>query len=99
MRIIRFNVNQQRIKNIDSVLHVYSGTDNFLKLEFKFSEDWNGCVKAISLGTKDIAKLLEDDSCIVPKEAFDETQLSFYLVGKKKNYKIQTQKYIIKLGG
>lgn len=99
MRTIRFNVNQQRIKNVDSVCHIYEGTDNFLELKFNFNEDWDGCVKAISLGTKEIAMKLNNDSCVVPKEAFDSAQLSFYLVGKKQNYRIQTQKFIIKIGG
>lgn len=101
MRTIRFNVNQQRIKNIDSVCHVYGGTDNFLKLEFKFSEDWDGCIKGISFGIDKVAMLInkDDNSVIVPKEAFDDTQLSFYLKGKNKNYTIQTQVFVIRLGG
>ena len=99
MRTINFKVNQQRIKNTNSIAFVYGGTDNYLNLEFKFSDDWDGCVKAISFGSKKIAVLLKDDKCVVPKEAFDENQLSFYIVGKKKNYRIETQEFIIKLGG
>ena len=99
MRTIKFNVKEQRIKNIDSVCHVYPGTDNYLCLEFHFSSDWDGCLKAIALGSKQMPMLLKNDSCVVPKEAFDETQLSFYLVGKRKNYRIQTEEFVIRLGG
>lgn len=99
MRMIEFSVDQQRIKNIDSVRSIYGGTDNYLKLKFSFSDDWNDCTKAISFGSKEIAKLLDnEDSCVVPAEAFDERQLSFYLVGKAENYRIQTKKFVIKIG-
>ena len=100
MRTITFNVNQQRIKNSNSVCHVYKGTDNYLQLEFNFSDDWNGCAKAISfVSDKEVALLLKDNKCVVPKEAFDDAKLVFYLVGKRKNYRIQTQEFVIKIGG
>ena len=99
MRTIRFTVNQQRIKNVDSICHVYRGTDNYLCLHFSFNQDWDDCVKAISLGSKEIAMLLDDNKCVVPQEAFDEKQLTFYLVGKKPDYRVQTAPFVIKLGG
>ena len=100
MRTINFKVKEQRIKNVGSIAFVYGGTDNYLNLKFEFDDNWTGCIKAISFGSKDLAMLLnKDGSCVVPKEAFDETQLSFYLVGKKENYRIQTHPFVIKLGG
>lgn len=100
MRTITFDVNQQRIKNTNSISHIYKGTDNYLQLKFNFSEDWDGCKKAISFGSKDFAMLLDnDDSCMVPKEAFDEKKLSFYIIGGKNNYRIQTQVFNIRIGG
>lgn len=103
MRTIKFKVNQQRIKNLDSICHIYQGTDNYLNLEFIFNDDWDGCKKAISFIRSDkpeLVLLLQNDSCTVPKEAFDGLTLQFYLVGKKlPNYRIETQKFNIKLGG
>lgn len=104
MREINFNVNQQRIKNTDSICHVYKGTDNYLCLVFDFNEDWADCVKAISFVRKnkeELPLILKDNKCTVPAEAFDETQLTFYLVGKRKfpKYRIETQKFTVKLGG
>lgn len=104
MREINFNVNQQRIKNIDSICHIYGGTDNYLCLVFAFNEGWADCVKGISFVRKnkeELPMLLKDNKCTVPAEAFDEMQLTFYLVGKKKSpkYRIETQKFTIKLGG
>ena len=100
MRTIKFKVNQQRIKNQNSICHVYKGTDNYLKLEFDFNADWDACVIGISFISeeKEIAMLLKDNGCVVPKEAFDKTQLCFYLVGKTKDYRIETQKFVIKVG-
>lgn len=100
MRTIEFDVNQQRIKPTNSITFVYGGTDNYLQLVFKFDENWDGCVKGIAFGKREerVAKLLDQNgSCTVPKEAFDEKELVFYLVGKKKNYRVQTQKFTIKL--
>lgn len=99
MRTIKFRVNQQRIKPMNSVSFVYPGTDNYLKLEFEFGNDWDGCNIGISFGSKKIMQVLKDNYCIVPKEAFDEDQLSFYLAGVKEGYSIRSQEFIIKLGG
>ena len=97
MRTIKFKVNQQRIKNVDSVSFIYGGTHNFLQLKFDFGSDWDGCNKAISFGSNDVALLLKDDAVVVPKEAFDPTELTFYIVGKKKDYAIRTGTFTIKL--
>lgn len=100
MRDIRFKVNQQRIKNIDSVAHIYGGTDNYLNLVFEFDDSWDNCFIGISFGSKGLVKLIKDNSCSVPEEAFDKNKLTFYLVGKRKDgYKIQSQPFIIRLGG
>lgn len=99
MRNINFKVNQQRIKNKDSVAHIYGGTDNYLNLVFDFDDSWKDCLIGISFGDKEIVKLVENNSCTVPEEAFDETKLTFYLVGKRKDgYRIQSQKFMIRLG-
>ena len=102
MRTIKFKVNQQRIRNKNSICHVYKGTDNYLNLEFEFDENWDGCKKAISFirpEKKELAMILNNDSIIVPSEAFGDTQLEFYIVGKNDDYRIETQKFIIRLGG
>ena len=99
MRDITFKVNQQRIKNINSVAFVYGGTDNYLNLVFEFDSNWNGCKKVISfvVGDKELPFLLKNNSYPVPKEAFNSNELTFYLVGKKDNYRIESQKFTIKL--
>lgn len=98
MRTIEFSVNQQRIKNKNSICHLYSGTNNYLRLKFDFDESWDGCAIGISLGSKGIPKILdEENSCVVPGEAFDETQLSFYLLGVKTDYKVKSEEFVIKL--
>ena len=99
MRTITFNVNQQKIKNIDSIAFVYGGTHNYLNLKFNFSDEWDGCFKAVSFVTdnKEIPFLLKDDSCAVPQEAFGSDTLTFYLVGKKHDYRIESRKFTIRL--
>lgn len=102
MRTIKFAVNQQRIKNKNSINHIYKGTDNYLQLNFTFNEDWDACVKGISFireGKNELPMVLHENTCVVPKEAFDNDQICFYLVGKNNNYRIETHKFIIKIGG
>ena len=99
MRTITFNVNQQKIRNTNSIAFIYGGTHNYLNLVFNFSEEWDGCYKAVSFITKDkeIAFLLENNSCKVPQNAFDDDELTFYLVGKKPDYRIESRKFTIRL--
>lgn len=103
MRTIRFKVEQQRIKNMDSICHIYSGTNNYLNLKFEFGEEWDGCAKVISFGKDQELKamlLKDDNSCLVPIEAFDIASLSFYIIGGRKDgYRVRTQPFIIPLGG
>lgn len=100
MRTITFNVNQQKIRNTNSIAFIYGKTHNYLKLDFKFSTDWDDCVKAISFGTGIKPMLLTNNSCLVPAEAFNDSELSFYLVGKRKDgYRIESQIFNIRLGG
>lgn len=99
MRTIKFNVNQQKIRNTDSIAFIYGGTHNYLNLQFNFSEEWDGCFKAVSFIVKDkeFPFLLQNDSCTVPQNAFDEDVLTFYLVGKKPDYRIESRKFTIRL--
>lgn len=99
MRIITFDVKQQKIRNTNSTSGVYSGTNNYLKLVFNFNNDsWGDCVKAVVFGDKGLPILLKDDSCLVPDEAFDSCKLSFYIVGKRKDgYRIETQEFTIRV--
>lgn len=99
MRTITFNVNQQKIRNVDSIAFIYGGTHNYLNLKFNFSKEWDGCFKAVSFITdnKEFPFLLNEDSCTVPQEAFGSDTLTFYLVGKKPNYRIESRKFTIML--
>jgi hypothetical protein len=102
MRTIKFKVNQQRIYNLDSVAFVYSGTHNYLNLEFMFGPDWDGCNKVISFGAEKTLKVmkLENNCCLVPQEAFDKDMLSFYLLGGRQDgYRIRTEQFEIDLKG
>lgn len=98
MRTIEFEVNQQKIKNVNSIAYVYGGTHNYLNFKFTFGPDWNDCVKAIVFITdKELPFLLKDDECVVPEKAFNSDSLAFYLVGKKTDYRIESRKFVINL--
>lgn len=99
MRIITFDVKQQKIKNTNSTTGIYSGTNNYLKFEFNFDkESWGDCVKAVVFGDKGLPILLKEDKCLVPEEAFEPDRICFYIVGKRRDgYVIETQEFTIRV--
>ena len=100
MRTIKFQVTEQRIKNIDTVAFVYGGTNNYLKFEFAFDDNWYECAKVISFGNDKCVMKIDNNCCLVPQEAFDKNKLTFYILGGRKNgYRIRTEPFSIKLLG
>lgn len=103
MKTVKFKVKEQSIKNVDSVAFIYGGTNNYLNLKFEFDDNWNDCIKVISfiVNKKESVSLkINDDSCLVPINAFDKDKLSFYILGGRKDgYRVRTETFIIRLGG
>ena len=100
MKTIRFQVTEQRIKNLDSVVHIYGGTNNYLNLQFNFDSNWKDCVKVASFADGTVACRVIDDCCLVPEKAFSKGKLSFYILGGRNDgYRIKTETFTIVLGG
>lgn len=98
MKDIVYEVNQQRIIALTPTRGLYRNTDNFIRMVFRFSADWAGCVKGIVFlkDTEEIPVMLKNDSVTVSEELTDD-DIRFYIVGKKKGYRIQTQEKTLKL--
>ena len=99
MRDLKYQVDQQIVKATNDVSNVYKGVENYLNLVFTFDKNWEDCMKAVVfvVNGEEIPKLLKDDQCVIPKEACQGDYIWFYLVGKKKDYRLQTQKVHIEL--
>lgn len=97
MRTLKFIVDGQIITkdpdcNFDNLV---PGTEGYLRAQFSFSREWDGCVKVASfwsaMGKEYPPQVLEDGvSCMIPSEALERYSFGIRVVGKKKNYKIKT---------
>lgn len=106
MRTLKFIVNDQLIKEDPSCdfTGLVPGTEGYIRAEFSFSPEWNGCVKAAAfysmLGKEYPAQLLKDGrSCMIPVEALALRSFKIRVVGKKDNFKITTNKITVSQRG
>ena len=79
------------------------GTEGYLKAEFKFSKEWNGCAKVVGFwsgGKECPPQVLENGtSCTIPKEALVRKYFKIQVIGKREDFKITTNKLIITQDG
>lgn len=96
MRTLEFLVSDQRLrKNPECDFSgIVAGSIGHLKAVFSFSENWGDCKKAASFWVDDheYPVLLEDDSCVIPKEALTGEMFKVSVMGAKPDYKITTNK-------
>ena len=102
MRTLKFIVDGQIIKkdpdcNFDNLV---PNTEGYLRAQFSFSREWDGCVKVASfcsaMGTEYPPQVLKDGrSCMIPAEALARYSYDVQVIGKKENYKISTNKITV----
>lgn len=106
MRKLKFIVDNQIIKpdpkcDFEGLV---PGTEKFLRLEFSFSKEWNGCAKVVEfsslMGKEYPPQVLDDYStCVVPMEAAMRRSFKIRVLGKNETLKIVTNKIIIEQNG
>lgn len=102
MRTLRFIVDKQIIKpdpNCDFT-GLIPGTEGYLKAEFSFSPEWNGCIKVAAfysrLGKEYEPQVLEDGkTCMIPAEALQKSAFGVRVIGKREGLKLTTDKAIV----
>lgn len=106
MRTLKFIVDGQIIKQDPDCdfSGLVPGTEGYLKAEFKFSNDWNGCAKAAGffskLGKEYTPQILEDgESCIIPSEVLKKSEFQIKIVGKSDSVSLTTNKVLVKQNG
>lgn len=103
MRILRFLVDAQTITADPTCdfSNIVQGTEGYLRAEFSFSGEWDGCKKAAGfykLGDEFAAPLV-DNACDIPAEALTWTDFSVLAAGERDGYKIMTNKIKVKQEG
>lgn len=90
MRTLRFMVDRQLIKqdpNCDFT-GLVPGTEGYLKAEFSFSPEWEGCVKVASffsvMGNEFPPQILTDGkTCMIPEEALRNRVFKIKVLGRR----------------
>ena len=106
MRQLRFIVNEQIIKadpNCD-FSGIGPGTEGYLQVEFSFSPEWNGCVKAAkfssTMGKEYETVILKDGkSCMIPAEALKFRSFRIRLLGRRDNFTLTTNYVTVRQDG
>lgn len=101
MRSLKFIVDRQCIlpdPNCDFE-GLVPGTEKYLKAEFSFSKEWDGCVKVAEfksvLGREFEPQILKDGiSCVIPREATKFRRFLIGVHGKNKDGMKITTNYI-----
>lgn len=101
MRILQFVTDGQRLKkqtNCD-FSGLVAGSEGYLRAQFTFSSEWDGCKKAASfwVNGQEHARLLDkDNSCDIPPNALTESMFEVSVTGVKTGYKINSTRTKVK---
>lgn len=90
MRTLEYSVKGQRLIKIGDHELLVSGTKGYLRAKFKFDHNWDDCIKVACFynNGESYAVLLEDDECMIPKEALTNSSFEVSVEGRKKDYRI-----------
>lgn len=95
MRLLQFNVNAQTISKDPECdfSNLVSGTSGYLKAKFKFSEEWDNCIKIARFfrGNNEYATCLDcNNECDIPEEALVGATFRVSVLGQNNNYRINS---------
>lgn len=106
MRTLKFIVDKQVITqdpdcDFDDLV---PGTEGFLQAEFSFSPEWDGCVKVATfhsvMGKEYTPQgLVSGKYCMIPAEALKKKKFMVGVAGKKRGYKLTTNKVTVTQDG
>lgn len=97
MRTLKFIVDKQIITRDPECdfTGLVPGSAGYLQAEFMFSPEWDDCIKVAGFydvrGNEYPPQLLKDGkTCMFPAEVLKRAHIKINLIGKKKDYKINT---------
>lgn len=106
MRTLKFIVDGQVITPVPECDFggLVPGTDGYLKAEFSFSPEWQGCNKVAAfysaLGKEYSPLVLKDGrTCVIPTEALKKRVFKIKIFGSNGKTTIQTNKVTIRQNG
>lgn len=106
MRILKFNVDKQLIERDPNCDFggLVPGTKAYLKVQFSFSQEWDGFVKIATfwsvMGREFPPQILKDGkTCIIPAEALENRHFGIRVIGKKEKQRLVTNTEYVCMSG
>ena len=103
MRTLKFRVAGQKIDKDPACdfSGLVPGTSGYLRAEFQFDEEWNGCRKAavFTKFSQDYPVPIINGSCEIPAETLSWKSWEVRVVGERDGYRITTGKIQIRQEG
>lgn len=103
MRILKFLIDKQIICQDPSCdfSGLVPGTEGYLKAEFIFSQEWDGCEKiaVFKSNNNEFPVRLKRGSCEIPPKALAYKKFKIRVIGLKPGYRIQTNDEEVKQNG
>ena len=100
MRLLKFNVNAQRVeKDPDCDFNnIVAGTSGYLRAHFTFSSEWDNSVKVARFwrGGKEHAVRLQDNECDIPSAVLTGVTFGVSVIGQRDSYRITTNRVLIR---
>ena len=94
MRILEYQVKNQRLIPTGNHSGLVAGTTGYLQAKFNFDESWDDCIKVASFfnNGEEHAVKLDDDICTIPPAALTNSVFEVCVEGRTKNYRILSTK-------
>lgn len=105
MRSLKFNVSGQIVSPDQSCdfTGLVPGTEGYLKAEFSFSEEWNGCGKIAEFRryatSEPVSAKLVGGECVIPAEALIGKSFKVSVIGIRQGFRLQTNMTEVKQDG
>lgn len=103
MRTLKFIVSKQTIRPDPSCdfTGIVPGTRGYLRAEFSFNSDWDGCRKAAVFYKydKQYPAPIKNGACMIPAEALKAKTFAVSVVGERDGYRITTNKVEVRQNG
>lgn len=87
MRVLTYKVKGQQLIATGKHSGLIAGTKGYLKAQFEFDKDWDGCIKVVSFfNDGEYAVKLDDNNiCDIPDEALTNSTFKVKVEGRKQD--------------
>ena len=88
MRVLTYKVKGQRLSATGNHSGLIAGTKGYLKAQFEFNDDWNGCKKVVQFFKDDDEHAIcldSNNSCEIPPEVLTDQSFEIVVEGRRED--------------